>query len=359
MIEARIRKTFPAGADKAAFDLDVHFETSAGVTILFGPSGAGKSLILDAIAGFLRPSAGRILAGDALLFDAAAAADLPPGARQCGYIPGGLALFPHMSLRENLLFAASRLPRLERHRRVNAMIDRFRLVSAAPRLPHHALPAARLRAAFARALLSEPRVLLLDDPVRGLEPSLRVEMHALLADIRERDRIPILLATRDLDEALALGDELFVLDRGRILQSGAPTAVADHPSTAAVARLLGCFNILPAEIVSMDPASNRSRLRCSLDDTPPFEITGPYLPGLLLGARVTLAARFDLLKAVPARGPSPAPAFLRATPRAGGLRLEFQGSISADVPAAALADNGEERAWAVEFPPSALRVLKP
>jgi hypothetical protein len=237
------------------------------------------------------------------------------------------------------------------------MIDRFHLVSAAPLLPHIAIPAARLRAAFARALLAEPRVLLLDDPGRGLDPALRAEMHALVTGIREKDRIPILLATRDLDEALALGDELYVLDRGRILQSGSPGAIADHPASAAVARLLGCYNILAAEIVSMDPTSNRSRLRCSLDDAPPFEITGPYLPGLLLGARVTLAARFDLLRAAPARGASP-PAFLRATRRASGLRLEFQGGIMADVPGAALADNEEERAWSVEFPPSALRVLK-
>src|SRR5271154_4911475 len=119
MIQARLRKTFPARPDSAGFSVDVEFQASAGVTVLFGPSGSGKTLVLDSIAGFVRPDEGRILLDDHILFDGATGVHLPPQARDCGYVFQKGALFPHMTLRENLDFAVERLPRLERHRRVN------------------------------------------------------------------------------------------------------------------------------------------------------------------------------------------------------------------------------------------------
>src|SRR5713101_623430 len=133
MIDARIAKRFPAGADSAGFSLDIAFEARAGVTALFGPSGAGKTLTLDSIAGFSRPDAGRILLDDQILFDAAAHVNLLPRERHCGYVFQNYALFPHMTLRQNLMFAAERQPRLERHRSVNEMLDRFHLADVSGR----------------------------------------------------------------------------------------------------------------------------------------------------------------------------------------------------------------------------------
>ena len=109
MISARLRKAFPAGPDSRAFTLDVQFEAGAGVTVLFGPSGSGKTLTLDCIAGFERPDEGRVLLNDAILFDGATRVHLPPQARRCGYVFQNYALFPHMTLRENLEFAAATL----------------------------------------------------------------------------------------------------------------------------------------------------------------------------------------------------------------------------------------------------------
>src|SRR5579864_2229882 len=119
MLQARLRKTFHARSDSAEFSLDLEFSAAAGITILFGPSGSGKTLTLDSIAGFVRPDEGRILLDNDLLFDGAAGVQLTPQARNCGYVFQNYALFPHMTLRENLVFAAERRPRLERHRRVN------------------------------------------------------------------------------------------------------------------------------------------------------------------------------------------------------------------------------------------------
>src|ERR1700689_3621057 len=119
MLHARLRKTFAPQPDSAGFSLDLEFSVTAGVTVLFGPSGSGKTMVLDSIAGFVRPDEGRILVEDAILFDGAAKVHLSPQACNCGYVFQNYALFPHMTLRQNLMFAAERRPRLERHRRGN------------------------------------------------------------------------------------------------------------------------------------------------------------------------------------------------------------------------------------------------
>ena len=108
MLEARLRKMFPPRPDSAGFTLDVEFSVKAGVTVLFGPSGSGKTLVLDSVAGFVKPDEGRVLLDNAILFDGASHVHLPPQQRNCGYVFQNYALFPHMTLRENLAFAAER-----------------------------------------------------------------------------------------------------------------------------------------------------------------------------------------------------------------------------------------------------------
>ena len=180
MIGARLRKTFPARPDSGPFSLDLEFQTTAGVTVLFGPSGSGKTLTLDLIAGFVRPDDGRILLDDQILFDGPAGVSLPPQARDCGYVFQNYALFPHMTLRENLEFAAERRPRLERHRRVNEMLERFRLNDAAGRRPHEVSGGQRQRCSIARALIGAPKLLLFDEPAQGLDAPLRGEFYEVL-----------------------------------------------------------------------------------------------------------------------------------------------------------------------------------
>src|SRR5215470_9610458 len=126
MLEARLKKTFPAKLDSAGFTLELEFAAAQGVTVLFGPSGAGKTLVLDSVAGFVKPDEGRILLDDDILYDGASGVFLAPQKRNCGYVFQNYALFPHMTLRENLEFAAERKPRLERHRRVMDMLEKFR-----------------------------------------------------------------------------------------------------------------------------------------------------------------------------------------------------------------------------------------
>jgi molybdate transport system ATP-binding protein len=347
MIQARV----------AAFGLEVEFQAASGITALFGPAGAGKTLLLDAIAGLLAPRSGRIILDDEILFDGASPVNLPPRRRHCGYVSRHWALFPHMSLRDNLLFPLSHLARLERRRRVKEMLERFSLHEAAPRRPHAVSPAERLRCVFARALIGEPKLLLVDEPSSGLDIALRAEWHTILRRVREETGVPVLLATRDLETCFELAGNMLLLDAGRILQTGPPRQVLDHPTSVEAARLLGIRNLFPAEIVALDPGRNTSRLRLET-----FELTGQYFPGRLLGDRVWLCVQPGELRVGPHDGSKPqsnqvAARLERALEMPRSVRLEFAGGIVADVARPDFELRKDNKEWLVEFPPQALRVL--
>ena len=129
-VDARLVKRLPATRESAAFELDVHLKADSGVTVLFGPSGSGKTLTLNCLAGFVRPDAGRIVVNDELYFDAATHVNRSPQYRRCGYIFQDHALFPHMNVRDNLLFAAP-----GNGRRVSELLEAFELTSLAARKP--------------------------------------------------------------------------------------------------------------------------------------------------------------------------------------------------------------------------------
>ncbi len=356
MIKARLRKTFPARPDSAPFSLELEFQAAAGVTVLFGPSGSGKTLTLDSIAGFVRPDDGRILLDDEILFDGAAGVNLAPQARNCGYVFQDYALFPHMTLRQNLEFAAERRPRLERHRRVNEMLERFRLVDAAGRRPHEVSGGQRQRCSIARALIGAPKLLLFDEPAQGLDAPLRAEFYEVLRQVRTDFKTPMLLVTHDLDECFALGEEMLVLREGRLVQSGPPSAILDQPANADVARLLGVFNLIPGEIRALDPGRNTSKLQMG-----EFELDGPYFPGHLKGDRVTVCVRPERLTALARNGRPGAnqiPAQLeRAVERPQWMRLEFAGGIAVDLARPDYELVRDTKDWVIGFPRESLRVL--
>jgi molybdate transport system ATP-binding protein len=361
MIDARIRKRFAGGTDSVPFELDIHLKSEARIAVLFGPSGAGKTLTLDSIAGFIRPDEGRIVIDGTVLFDVAARVWLSPRQRRCGYVFQNYALFPHMTLRQNLAFAAERLPRPERRRRTAELMDQFHLDDVAGRKPHELSGGQKQRASIARALLGAPRLLLLDEPARGLDPALRSELYLLLGEVRDVHRLPVLLVTHDLEECFELGEEMFILDGGRIVQAGAPVQVLDAPATPDVARLLDRHNLLPAEIVALDPSRSLGRLRCFPDSGDAFEVASPYLPGRLLGTRVLVSIRTDRLRAVPRAGASPDAVpldLLRVSARPQTVRLTFAHNLTVEMPAREFEPHRHNRSWAVEFPPEALRALK-
>jgi ABC-type molybdate transport system ATPase subunit len=316
--------------------LDVDFGVEPGVTAIFGPSGAGKSLLLDAIAGLVRPDSGRILLDDAILFDAATEVHLAPQRRRAALVPQGDSLFAGMTPKQNLMFAARRYPRLERHRRVAETIEKFQLTDSSPRLLW----------VIARALVTEPKLLLIDDA--GLDA-------AMLREIRENTPAPVLLASRNLDLCCA-ADRMMVLANGRILQRGTPRQIVDRSESLEVARLVGIANLLEATVGALDPSRNSSTL-----DFGHFSLSGPYFPGHFRGDRVRVAVAAENLRAHPgdaAPGPNYVPLELvRAVPRAQSVLLEFSFGVSVALSYSDYAPRKDNRSWLVEFPPEALRIL--
>jgi len=351
MLNATIAKRFPAGEESAGFDLHAEFEASPGVSVLYGPSGSGKTLTLDAIAGFVAPDTGRILLDDRILFDAEARVNLRPQDRACGYVFQNYALFPHMTLRQNLAFAAHRLPRLERHRRIAELLDRFKLTDLAGRFPRELSGGQKQRGSIARALIARPKILLLDEPGRGLDAILRADLHTLIAEMKKSLQVPMLFVTHDLEECFAVADHVLIYNAGKIVHRAAPLDLLRNPGTAAVARLLGDFNIFEAEVLSLDPARQTSRVRMLSQ-----ELRGPHLRGCFKGDRVTLCARPEELRVANKPGENRIRATLRrTTERPQSIRADFGGELVVDVPRESWTEN-PDGLW-IEIPAESLRQL--
>jgi ABC-type Fe3+/spermidine/putrescine transport system ATPase subunit len=255
-----------------------------------------------------------------------------------------------MTVRKNLAFAA-KVPRLERHRRVGEMLERFELTEAAGRRPGEIRAAERLRAAAARALIAAPKLLLVD-------AADFTETH--FHQVRTWFEGPVVIATRDLDLACALSDQLLVLDSGRILRRGAPREVLDQPQSVQAARLLGYSNLFEATITGLDPGRSSSRLQIE-SAAGSFELAGPYLPGHFRGDRISIGIRSECVRvygaAAPALGNAQPAQLLRVLRHVSRVRLEFAGGIAADLPPDEYARQKDNKNWLVEFPSEALRIL--
>jgi ABC-type sulfate/molybdate transport systems ATPase subunit len=237
------------------------------------------------------------------------------------------------------------------------MIERFRLGDVAGRRPQELSGGQRQRCSIARALLGSPRLLLLDEPARGLDAPLRAEFYEVLRSVRASFSTPFLLVTHDLDECFELGEHMLVMRDGRVVQSGPPRQVAEEPTNIEVAKLLGLYNVLAVEIRALDPANKSSRLRFGDQ-----EFTGPYFPGRLKGDRVHIYVRPDQLTAAPRDG-KPAPdqiavSIERAVEMPGAVRLEFACGLTVHGARADYERSKHNKEWVVRLPAAALRILR-
>jgi molybdate transport system ATP-binding protein len=249
------------GAASDAFTLDVSIEVASGITILFGPSGAGKSTLLDCIAGLLAPDEGRIAVGDEVLFDSALGANLPPQKRRVAYLFQSLALFPHLSVEENVAYGITQLPAEDRRRKVTEILEAFRVENLRQRKPREISGGEKQRVALARSLVTNPRVLLLDEPLTGLEAALK---YSLVDDLRAWNsvqRIPILYVTHNRDEVDALGERVIAIDQGRVVSSGVPREVLDAPRRRRLAQAAGFENFLTGIVKELREADGVMRVR--------------------------------------------------------------------------------------------------
>jgi molybdate transport system ATP-binding protein len=221
------------------FSLDIEWEIGDELAVLFGYSGAGKSMTLQSIAGLIKPDEGFIRLGEREYFDSFAQIDEPPRKRPFGYVFQDLALFPHMTVKENIGYGGKGMCRAEREERCKEMISLFHLRGLERKLPSEISGGQKQRAAIARTLMRRPEVLLLDEPFSALDHPIRVEMGVLLKEIREEFGIPIVLVTHDIFEAYTLADRMIVYADGRIIQSGPFSEIFRNPSSCEVESLVG------------------------------------------------------------------------------------------------------------------------
>ena len=222
------------GSADRRFGLDIAFDSASKRIALFGPSGAGKSLTLRAIAGLLTPDSGRIVLNGRTLFDSEARVNVRPQERRVAYLFQDYALFPHLTVAQNIAFGLERGWRNPRrnthHPEAQRWIDAFGLGAITGNYPGEISGGQKQRAALARALAARPDIVLLDEPFSALDPALRIRMRAELRALQASLEVPMLVISHDPDDVEALGDHVLEVREGRIF-GAAP--VKGHPQVYA------------------------------------------------------------------------------------------------------------------------------
>jgi molybdate transport system ATP-binding protein len=276
LLDVRLRKRFTAPAQN--FVLEAEFRAAPGFTILFGPSGAGKTTVLDCIAGLAKPDSGRLAIGERVLFDVEPRTDLPVAKRHVGYVFQGLALFPHLTVEKNIQYGLAHFSQAEQARRASVILEAFRIAHLAQRYPREISGGESQRVALARTLVTDPAVLLLDEPLAALDAATKAKIIDDLRQWNQAHRIPILYVTHSREEVFALGERVIVLDAGRIVAQGTPHEVISAPQQEAVAQLVGFENIFDAVVETVSP--QRGTMTCRvLGDGGPLLLETPLVRG--------------------------------------------------------------------------------
>ncbi|HLH07558.1 MAG TPA: molybdenum ABC transporter ATP-binding protein [Terriglobales bacterium] len=250
-LHVQIRREYCGGDRDATFSLDVNFRVPSGITMLFGPSGAGKTTVLDCIAGVRSPDSGRIELAEQTLFESAVQINIRAEIRRIGYVFQSLALFPHLTAEQNIHYGLFKLPVAERRRRAAAILDSLHIAHLRNRRPRGISGGERQRVALARALVTQPKALLLDEPLSALDAATKAGIMDDLRAWNEQHRIPVLYVTHSREEVFALGERVIALEQGRVVAEGTPLQVLSAPRTEAIAGWMGLENIFDAEVLAL------------------------------------------------------------------------------------------------------------
>jgi molybdate transport system ATP-binding protein len=236
-LEAQFERNFPAGPSiQAALRLPVG---SFSVTALIGPSGCGKTTVLRCLTGLDAPSGGRVTWGAEAWFDEARGTNFSPQQRGIGFLFQEYALFPHLTVSDNIAYGLSRSTAVETGRRVGEMIAMLQLAGLEARYPHELSGGQQQRVALARTVAPRPRLLLLDEPLSALDTPTRVELRRELRHVLTAWGIPTIIVTHDPEEVRTLADQVIVMCDGRIVQQGPVDEVFGNPRDPQVARIIG------------------------------------------------------------------------------------------------------------------------
>lgn len=245
----------------AGFALEARFDAPAGVTVLFGKSGAGKSTVAAAVAGLLRPDAGRIAVGKTVLVDTQTGTFLPPHRRRIGYVFQDGRLFPHLTVRQNLLYGRWFAPR-GAGPEMGRILEMLGIGALLDRRPATLSGGEKSRVSIGRAILSNPRLLLMDEPLAALDEARKAEIMPYLERMRDELCIPVIYISHSLAEVARLATTVVLLDQGRVTACGPAAEVLADPATAPLLGLRNAGAILQARLVAHE-ADGLSRLECS------------------------------------------------------------------------------------------------
>ena len=244
-----IKKRF--AGDSGAFQIHASAEIGPGITILFGQSGSGKSTLLRCIAGLLRPDAGRVVLNGEVLYDSSSRRNEEVSSRRIGMVFQSLALFPHLTADQNIAYGLRGLDPKHRRKRVDAILDAFRIGDVRDRRPAQLSGGQQQRVALARALVTGPRALLLDEPLSALDPGTKSHiMDDLRSWISDRE-IPVLYVTHSREEVFAMARRVIALENGRIVGQGTPREVLGGAQHEAIAEWSALENVLDGCIASL------------------------------------------------------------------------------------------------------------
>ncbi|MBI3942910.1 MAG: ABC transporter ATP-binding protein [Chloroflexi bacterium] len=276
----------------AAFALEVDLSVGPELMVLFGRSGAGKSMTLRAVAGLVRPDRSRIVLNSRILSDSEVGINLPPQARRIGYVPQSYALFPHLTVAQNVAYGLHKLSPQEAEHRVSEILSLVGLSGLEKRRPAQLSGGQQQRVALARALVIQPEALLLDEPLSALDAPTRASLRQDLRSLQRHFQIPVLFVTHNLAEAYFMADHIAVYHQGHILQVASPGEVLMQPAEVQVAELMGVKNIFPGLVVRWDKEEQATRVRIGQ-----LELLSP-LSAIPPGAPVWLCVRPERIRLI-------------------------------------------------------------
>ena len=234
------------------FTLEVNVEIQGRIAAIFGPSGAGKTSLLDLVAGLRRPESALIQLNEQVLTDTSKGVFVPPRQRGIGYVPQDLALFPHLSVLQNLVYGRKFHDNTGQLFTFDHIVEVLEIQPLIGRGIAELSGGEKQRVALARSLLTSPRLLLMDEPLANLDLKLKTQILPYFARIRDEFRLPTLYVTHDRFEALALADEMIVLVNGKVAQTGSVREVFSRPASLAVAGLLTVETVQAGHIVKAE-----------------------------------------------------------------------------------------------------------
>jgi molybdate transport system ATP-binding protein len=268
LLEVSLKKSLPG------FNLEVAFSVNQEILAILGPSGSGKTMTLQCIAGLIKPDEGFIKLNDKVLLDSAGHINLLPQTRQVGFVFQNYALFPHLTVKDNIAYGISHLPKEEIKIKVSELLEKMHISNLGHRYPRQLSSGQQQRVALARAIAPEPEVLLLDEPFSALDSQVKERLELELLTLQNFYKGNILFVTHNLAEGYKLASKIAVYDSGRIVQCDFKNRVIASPSNRTVARLTGVRNLMRGSITEIKDLSVRvlvpelgGTLKVTMDNT--------------------------------------------------------------------------------------------